>query len=79
MRTTIEITDQQRAKPIKLAGERGEKGFSRLVQEAIDEYLRAHHERRDLVAAAKAVLGTADDDFGSNLEDALRKSRSSWR
>jgi hypothetical protein len=40
MRTTIEITDHQRARLLDLAARRGAKGFSRFVQEALDDYLR---------------------------------------
>jgi len=38
--TTVEIRDRQRAKLFELAARRGEKGFSKLVQEAIDLYLK---------------------------------------
>ena len=39
MRTTVEITDAQRAGLLELAARRGEKGFSRLVQEAVEAIL----------------------------------------
>ena len=41
MRTTVEITSAQRARLLALAARRGDKGFSRLVQEALDAYLGA--------------------------------------
>jgi predicted DNA-binding protein len=40
MRTTIEIPDDQRARLLELAARRGEKGFSALVREALELYLR---------------------------------------
>jgi hypothetical protein len=39
MRTTIELDDVHRAALLRLAAERGEKGFSRLVGEAVEAYL----------------------------------------
>jgi predicted transcriptional regulator len=39
MRTTIEFPDEQRAKLLELAAGRGEKEFSRLIQEALSRYL----------------------------------------
>lgn len=39
MRTTILLTDEQRAKLIELAAQRGHKGYSKLVQDAVDAYL----------------------------------------
>lgn len=58
MRTTLEITDAQRASLLELAARRGEKGFSRLVQEALDLYLREVGRKRARIEAARRVLGT---------------------
>jgi hypothetical protein len=79
VRTTIEITDEQRSKLLELAAERGEKGFSRLVQEAIDRYLEANAARRDRVRAALEVGGSLDDASADALEDSIRRLRGQWR
>ncbi len=79
MRTTIELTDQQRAKLLKLAAERGEKGFSRLIQEAVDRYLDDRLARKDRIAAARAVLGTMDDQVADALEASVKAIREQWR
>lgn len=79
MRTTVDITDAQRAKLLELAGERGEKGFSRVVQAAIDHFLAENAARRDRVEAALSVLGSLDDDAADSLESSVRKARSRWR
>ncbi len=39
MRTTIELTDDHRAKLLALAAKRRLRGFSSLVREALDRYL----------------------------------------
>lgn len=39
MRTTIELTDEQRSALLALAGKRGLRGYSSLVQEALALYL----------------------------------------
>ncbi len=39
MRTTIELTDEQRAALMALAGKRRLRGYSPLVQEALTQYL----------------------------------------
>jgi predicted transcriptional regulator len=39
VRTTIELRDELRAKLLEMAGRRGEKGFSHLVEEAVDRYI----------------------------------------
>lgn len=79
MRTTIEITETQRANLLKLAAQRGEKGFSAIVRDAIDHYIEERLGRRDVVNQALKVLGTLDDDAGDALEESVRQLRSSWR
>lgn len=41
MRTTIELSDAQRSDLLALAGRRGLRGYSLLIQEALAQYLRA--------------------------------------
>jgi hypothetical protein len=79
MRTTVEITDAQRAKLLELAAERGEKGFSRLVQEAIDRYLAENAARLERVRAAQAAIGSLTDEQAEDLRRATRRLRATWR
>jgi hypothetical protein len=79
MRTTLEITDAQRARLLELAARRGEKGFSRLVQEAIDRYLTDEANRKGPIEAALALGGSFDDAAANDLEESVRKIRSTWR
>ena len=43
MRTTIEIADDKLIKLKKLAAERGERGYSGLIDQALDRYLARSH------------------------------------
>lgn len=79
MRTTIDIPDEQRAKLLKLAAERGEKGFSRLVQEALERYLDEAEEHEQRVQAALGALGTLSEEEAAVLEESVRRLRGSWR
>lgn len=79
MRTTVEIPDEQRARLLELAAQRGEKGFSRLVQEAIARYLDELAEERDRVDEGLAVLGTLDDAEAEALLESTRELRGRWR
>ncbi len=79
MRTTVEISDEQRARLLQLATERGEKGFSRLVQEALELYLRENQARRKRVAAARATLGSFTENEAESLRQAVRTLRERWR
>ena len=79
MRTTVEIPDEQRARLLELAAERGEKGFSRLVQEALELYLRENGARRERVAAARATLGSFSEKDAESLRESVRVLREGWR
>lgn len=79
MRTTIEITDEQRARLLELAARRGVKGFSALVQEAVDLYLEAQAGRAEAVRSALAAIGSLDEKAAAALRDSVKRSRESWR
>ncbi len=79
MRTTIEIPDDQRAKLMEIAARRGLKGFSRIVQEAIEKYLEDDQSREERVAEALSVLGSLSDDQADLLEESIRRLRENWR
>ncbi len=79
MRTTVEIPDVQRAGLLELATRRGEKGFSRLVQEAVAMYLEAQPRQDEKVQAALAAIGTLDDEAAEQLAASVRQIRGSWR
>jgi metal-responsive CopG/Arc/MetJ family transcriptional regulator len=79
MRTTVEIDDRQRAELLKLAAQRGEKGFSGIVREAIEVYLKQHRAKRELVAEALKLKGTFSDAEADALEASVRQLRERWR
>jgi len=79
MRTTIEISSEQRAKLLLLAARRGMKGFSLLVQEALEEYLKRLEDRTALHEAAVAARGSLKESEADELADVSRRLRRSWR
>jgi len=79
MRTTIEITDIQRARLLDLAARRGEKGFSRLVQRAIDRMLAEETSRSRQINRALGLAGSFSDKTADALEESVRRIRTAWR
>ena len=79
MRTTIEITEAQRGELLKIASSRGEKGFSSVVREAVDLYLKMHASRQDAVRAALGVRGALSDEEGDALREEVSALRRKWR
>ena len=79
MRTTIEITSEQRARLVEMAARRGEKGFSKLVQQALDAYLKAQAgegKKRRRALMLKGALAAREAD---RLRAVTREIRDSWR
>lgn len=79
MRTTVEIKPEHRAKLLELAARRGSKGFSEIVAEALETYLRTEADRaaqRKRAALLKAALSARDAARLRRTAEALRKT---WR
>jgi hypothetical protein len=79
MRTTVEISDEQRAQLLKLAAQRGEKGFSSLIREALDLYMKQHRARREAVSNALRLEGSFSDEEADALQASVGKLREAWR
>ena len=79
MRTTVELSDTVRARLLELAARRGERGFSALVEEAVERYLENEERRRRQAGHAKAVLGTLSESEADELEASVRGLRERWR
>lgn len=77
MRTTIELTDESHEAISALARRRGLRGLSEVVQSAVDTYLSSLDAQ-----ATEAVLGlegTLSEQSAAAMEDAMRRTRQSWR
>lgn len=79
MRTTIEMRDDQRAKLLELAGRRGEKGFSRIVEEALDRYFAAAEGKGERIRRALEAIGSFDAEAADRLAEDARRIRATWR
>ena len=79
MRTTIELSNETRAKLLELAAKRGEKGFSCIVQEALDQYFQREAERARKVRKALQTFGSLTEEEADDLEAEVRKLRETWR
>ncbi len=78
MRTTIELSEAHRAALLRLAAERGDKGFSRVLGEAVEAYL-SNLGLADGRAGALRLRGILSAEDARELEDRVRALRESWR
>jgi len=79
MRTTIEMKPEHRAKLLALAARRGAKGFSELVGEALEAYLRAEADREALRQRAVRLKGRLPAREARTLRETAEGLRKSWR
>lgn len=79
MRTTVELSDEIRAKLLEVAARRGERGFSALVEEALERYFDEEERRRRRAEEARTVLGSMNDEDAEDLRDSVRRLRERWR
>lgn len=79
MRTTIEISPEHRARLMELAARRGEKGFSKLVKQALDAYLRSQTGEEEKRRRALMLKGALDSRDAERLRETTREIRESWR
>ena len=78
MRTTIEIEDEIRAKLLKKAAQRGEKGYSRLVNEALKEYLEKDTSREEKLADIIKLRGCISEQQAKDWQERIEQSWKNW-
>ncbi len=77
MRTTVEITDEQHRALSAIAHRRGVRGFSALVQEALDAYLaNLSTDEVDILLGLEGVLTDSD---ARKLRSRINDVRTTWR
>ncbi len=77
--TAASETDEQHARLLDLAARRGEKGVSKLVQEALENYFDELEDHDRSVRDAISVLGKFDEKTARELEATSQRLRKTWR
>lgn len=79
MRTTIDIPEGQRTRLLAIAAERGFKGISPIIQEALSEYLSSRAVDVERITAALSMRGAFDQTEADVLGQACGQIREHWR
>ncbi len=79
MRTTVEIKPEYRSALLALAARRGEKGFSGVLEEAIESFLEGGAEREHRLQKFLSVGGSLSKEEAAELRRATAGIRESWR
>jgi hypothetical protein len=78
MRTTVELSDPLYRRLRAAAADRGIRGFSEIVEEALSAYLEREDERRDLVRAIESAEGSWSEADVREWEKARDEAWASW-
>jgi hypothetical protein len=79
MRTTVEMKTEHRSALLALAAERGEKGFSSVLAEAIELYLDGERERTQRRNQLLSLAGSISAEDAQRLRDVSKSLRENWR
>lgn len=78
MRTTVELKEEHRALLHALAARRGLRGYSQLVQEALDFYLKHQAEAQEARQALLARKGAWGAEEVERTRAAIAELRRQW-
>jgi metal-responsive CopG/Arc/MetJ family transcriptional regulator len=79
MRTTVEMKPEHRSALLALAARRGEKGFSSVLAEAIEEYLNEEKTRVQRRKELLSLAGSLSADEAKALRKTATSLRENWR
>ena len=79
VRTTIELKPEHRARLLELAARRGEKGFSSVIEEALEAYLAGSAGQERFRKRALRLRGTLPHDEARRLRQSSEALREFWR
>ena len=78
-RTTVEIKPEHRSALLALASRRGLKGFSAVLEEAIEDYLRGEADRAERRRTLLELAGSISPEEADELRRNIREIREHWR
>jgi len=79
MRTTIEINNENRAKLAALAAKRGLRGYSKIIEEALTEYLARIENRKSEIEEFLNLAGSLSQEEAFVAENKIKEFWSRWQ
>jgi hypothetical protein len=79
MRTTIEISDRHRSVLVALAAQRGLRGYSEIIEEALDKYIAEQVRDPEIKEKVLAMRGSWQRDEIERTRSSLVELREQWK
>ena len=78
MRTTVEISDMHRSALLSLAAQKGLRGYSKLIEEAIDYYIANQTDSSGIKNNVLAMKGSWKKD-SEKIKTNIKELRKNWK
>jgi len=78
MRTTIEISDRHRSILLSLAAQKGLRGYSELIQEALEQYIAGQVKESNAKEEVLAMQGSWQQEETEQTRSRLAELREKW-
>lgn len=78
MRMTIEISEHQRDFLVSLAAQRGLRGYSEIVQEALEKYISEQVQDNEIKEKVLGMKGSWNKDEMEQTKSRLQELREKW-
>jgi metal-responsive CopG/Arc/MetJ family transcriptional regulator len=79
MRTTVELSDDLIAALHALAVKKGYRGYSRIMEEAVKQYLRDHEKKEKAWSVLMKMRGSWSAEEAAETKRKLEEIRKNWR
>ncbi len=79
MRTTVELSNDHRSALHSLAARRGVRGYSKLIQEAVELYIKETTTKGGSANKLLKMRGTWNKEDARKFQKKLREIRKNWR
>ena len=79
MRTTIEISDRHRSVLVAMAAQRGLRGYSEIIEEALEKYIAEQVRDPDTKERVLAMRGSWQRDEIEQTRSRLVELREQWK
>jgi metal-responsive CopG/Arc/MetJ family transcriptional regulator len=79
MRTTIELSNEHRSALHSLSARRGLRGYSKLIQEAVDLYIQKATAKEGSAKAILQMRGTWKKEDARRFQEKLSEIRKNWK
>ena len=79
MRTTIEVSDRHRIILLSLSAQRGLRGYSGIIQEALDYYIEHQIRTKDAKRDILKMKGSWETEETKKIKSKLTELRENWK